>query len=179
MKYLTTLLSTLLLSLFAFSTTIAQEVPNPRVSPTMISAITVNDTYVKVVYGMPFKNDREIFGQLVPFNEVWRTGANEATEITLTGDVDFGGSSVPAGHYALFTIPGPQEWTIILNNGLGQWGAFRYNQELDVARVTVPVENLEEVWEAFRIQLEDVDGVIHMTLRWDQTGVRVPITPLP
>ena len=125
MKYLTTLLSTLLLSLFAFSTTIAQEVPNPRVSPTMISAITVNDTYVKVVYGMPFKNDREIFGQLVPFNEVWRTGANEATEITLTGDVDFGGVICTSRTlWRSFTIPGPQEWTIILNKRFGSMGCF-------------------------------------------------------
>lgn len=178
MKTTLSIFTTLVISLILATFVFAQQVPNPRVSPTMISALTVDDTYVKVVYGMPFKNDRVIFGELVPFNRVWRTGANEATEITFTGDVNFGGNTVSAGHYALFTIPGETEWTVILNRGLGQWGAFRYNEELDVTRITVPVEQLDEVWEAFRIQLENVEGVIHMTLRWDQTGIRVPITPL-
>lgn len=157
---------------------IAQQVPNPRVSPTMISSVTVDDTYVRVVYGMPFKNERVIFGELVPFGRVWRTGANEATEITFTGDVHFGDQRIPAGHYALFTIPNEQDWTIILNNGLGQWGAFRYNESLDVARITVPAEELAETWEAFRIQLRDEEGTIKMTMRWDRTGVEVPIRPI-
>jgi hypothetical protein len=154
----------------------AQQVPNPRVSPVMISSTTLGDTYIRVVYGMPFKNDREIFGGLVPFDQVWRTGANEATELTLTGDVLFGGVALPAGHYSLFTIPGESEWTVIVNSGLGQWGSMRYNQELDVLRVTVPVEQLDEVWEAFRIQFAEAGDDIHMTLRWDTTGIRVPIS---
>ncbi|MCC5925754.1 MAG: DUF2911 domain-containing protein [Bacteroidetes bacterium] len=177
MKASFSIASVLVLTLLITTGVFAQQVPNPRVSPTMISSITVDDTYIRVVHGSPRKNDREIFGGLVPFDRVWRTGADEATEITLTGDVDFGGVSVPAGHYALFTIPGENEWTVILNRGLGQWGAFRYNEELDVTRITVPVEQLDEVWEAFRIQLENVEGVVHMTLRWDRTGIRVPITP--
>jgi hypothetical protein len=177
MKTFISILSSLILTIVFVSSATAQEVPNPRLSPTMISSITVDDTYIRVVHGSPRKNDREIFGNLVPFDRVWRTGADEATEITLTGDVDFGGVSVPAGHYALFTIPGENEWTVILNSGLGQWGAFRYNEELDVTRITLPVEQLDEVWEAFRIQLENVEGVVHMTLRWDRTGIRVPITP--
>jgi hypothetical protein len=142
----------------------------------MISATSLDDTYIRVVYGMPFKNDREIFGGLVPLDQVWRTGANEATEITLTGDVQFGGELVAAGHYSLFTIPGETEWTVILNSGLGLWGSGRYNQELDVLRITVPVEELSEVWEVFRIQFEEAGDDIHMTLRWDTTGIRVPIS---
>jgi opacity protein-like surface antigen len=175
MKILKSISLVLTVIIVASSFAYAQQVPNPRLSPVMISSTTIDNTYIKVVYGMPFKNDREIFGGLVPFNQVWRTGANEATEITLTGDVMFAGEHLPSGHYSLFTIPGENEWTVIINSGLGQWGSNRYNEELDVMRVTVPVETLDEVWEAFRIQFTEVDDTIHMTLRWDTTGIRVPI----
>jgi hypothetical protein len=152
----------------------AQQVPNPRVSPTMISAIKVDGAYIKVVYGMPFRNDRVVFGGLVPYNQVWRTGANEATEITFTRDVMFGSAEVKAGHYSLFSIPGETEWTVILSNDLGIWGT-RYNAENDYVRITVPAETLPEMWEAFRIQLANNDGTVAMTMRWEQTGVTVPI----
>lgn len=153
----------------------AQQVPNPRVSPTMISATKVDGAYIKVVYGMPFRNDRVVFGGLVPYNQVWRTGANEATEITFTRDVMFGSAEVKAGHYSLFSIPGETEWTVILSNDLGIWGT-RYNAENDYMRITVPAETLPEMWEAFRIQLANNDGTIAMTMRWEQTGVTVPIS---
>lgn len=154
----------------------SQQLPNPRMSPTMISSMTVDGAYIKVVYGMPQKRDRDIFGVLVPFNQVWRTGADEATEITFTKDMIFGGVEVPAGHYALFSIPTETEWTIILNNGLGQWGAFRYNEELDFARFTVPTQNLDEVWEGFRILLVNTDGNLTLEMKWDKTGVSIPFS---
>jgi hypothetical protein len=154
----------------------SQQIPNPRMSPTMISSMNVDGAYVKVVYGMPQKRDREVFGGLVPLNQVWRTGADEATEITFTKDMILGGVEVPAGHYALFTIPKENEWTIILNNGLGQWGAFRYNEELDFARFTVPVNALEEVWEGFRILLVNTDGNLTLEMKWDKTGVTIPFS---
>jgi len=104
-------------------------VPPPRSgslerSPLALAATWIDSTYVKIVYGSPRKRGREIFGALVPYSEVWRTGANEATEITTTGDLVFGGHRLPAGTYSLYTIPYPDRWTIIVNRALGQWGAF-------------------------------------------------------
>jgi hypothetical protein len=160
--------------LMGVTSAFAQQVPNPRVSPTMIAAVKVDGAYIKVVYGMPFRNDRVVFGGLVPYNQVWRTGANEATEITFTRDVMFGSAEVKAGHYSLFSIPGESEWTVILSNDLGIWGT-RYNAEMDYVRITVPSESLPDMWEAFRIQLANNEGNIAMTMRWEQTGVTVPI----
>ena len=100
--------------------------PEARQSPVAIAATTLDDgTHLKVVYSSPRKRDRRIFGALVPFGEVWRTGANEATEITATRDVLLAGHLVPAGTYAIFTVPQPDTWTIILNGVLGQWGIMR------------------------------------------------------
>ena len=168
-------LFTLLIVLVAGATDVfAQQVPNPRVSPTMISATTVDGAYLKVVYGMPFKRDRVVFGELVPYGQVWRTGANEATEITLTKDMVFHNTEIPAGHYSLFSIPNENEWTIIFNRELGLWGAFNYKEEHDVARFTVPVESLEDTWEAFRILVVNEDGTQAIQMRWDKTGVTIP-----
>lgn len=161
---------------FFIADVFSQQLPNPRMSPTMISSMNVDGAYIKVVYGMPQKRDREVFGALVPYNQVWRTGADEATEITFTKDMVFGGVDVPAGHYSLFSIPTESEWTIILNNGLGQWGAFRYNEELDFARFSVASHELDEVWEGFRILLVNTDGNLTLEMKWDQTGVTIPFS---
>lgn len=152
----------------------AQQVPNPRVSPTMISATTVDGAYLKIVYGMPFKRDRVIVGGLVPYGEVWRTGANEATEITLTKNMVFDNTEIPAGNYSLFTIPNENEWIIIINRELGLWGAYDYKEEQDVARFTVPVENLPDIWEAFRILVVNENEIQAIQMRWDNTGVTIP-----
>jgi hypothetical protein len=168
-------LYTLFIMLVAGATGIqAQQVPNPRVSPTMISATTVDGAYLKIVYGMPFKRDRVVFGGLVPYGQVWRTGANEATEITLTKDMVFHNTEIPAGNYSLFTIPNENEWIIIINRELGLWGAFNYKEEHDVARFTVPVENLPDTWEAFRILVVNENGIQAIQMRWDNTGVTIP-----
>lgn len=160
--------------LIGFNIAGAQGVPNPRVSPTMISAANIDGTYIKVVYGMPFKKQRQVFGELVPYGEVWRTGANEATEITLTGDISFHGTDIPAGHYSLFTIPNENEWTVIFNKELGMWGAFSYKAENDAARFTVPAEVLADEWEAFRILLVTEEGSNSLQMKWDKTGITIP-----
>ncbi|MFM7839981.1 MAG: DUF2911 domain-containing protein [Chitinophagaceae bacterium] len=128
---------------------------------------------VKVSYGQPSKKGREIFGALVPYGEVWRTGANEATEITFSKDTKFGGQSVKAGTYSLFTIPGEKEWTIILNSELKQWGAYEYSKikAKDVLQVKVPVQKAAAVVEKLTITLADSK----MTISWDTTQVEVKI----
>lgn len=130
---------------------------------------------VKVSYGRPYKKGREVFGGLEKYGRVWRTGADEATEITFASDVNFGGKTVKAGTYTLFTIPNQNEWTIILNSQLGQWGSYDYekHKSKDVAQVNVPVKKLDKVVEQLTIRFEGNN----MIIEWDTTQVAVPITP--
>ncbi|MGS2739938.1 DUF2911 domain-containing protein [Sinomicrobium sp. M5D2P17] len=130
----------------------------------------------KVVYGRPLKKDRPVFGTLVPFDKVWRTGANEATEITFFKDVMFGDKEVEAGTYTLFSIPGVKEWVVILNKDTDVWGAFDYKESNDIARTTVPVDRDSKSLEAFSITFEPGDNGADMYLGWDTTRVKVPIS---
>ena len=129
---------------------------------------------VKVSYGRPYKKGREIFGGLEKYGKVWRTGADEATEITFTKDVTFGGKPVKAGTYTLFTIPDQNEWTVILNSQLGQWGAYDYekNKSKDILQFKVPVKKLSAPVEQLTIRF--VPG--NMVIEWDQTQVSIPVT---
>lgn len=132
---------------------------------------------VRVTYSRPQKKDREIFGKKVAYGKVWRTGANEATEIKVYQDIQLDGKALAAGTYSLFTLPGKTEWEIILNSDLDYWGAYRYNADNDVLRLTVPARTSETVVEAFTIQFKaDGDGKANMILAWDKTRVEVPIT---
>ncbi len=132
---------------------------------------------IRVTYSRPPKNTREVFGKLVPYNKVWRTGANEAPEIKFYKDVELAGKKVKAGTYSLFTIPGEKEWTIILNSDLDYWGAYSYQDKNDVLRVTAPVSSLSDNVENFTIQFESKGGNNGvMKLAWDKTVVAVPFT---
>lgn len=135
---------------------------------------TVSVKNIKVTYGRPYKKNRVIFGGLEKYGNVWRTGANEATEITFAKDATFGGKPVKAGTYTLFTIPEEKEWTIILNSQLKQWGAYKYNEikGSDVLQVKVPVKHLENVVEQHTIRFTPKNEMI---IEWDQTQVSVPI----
>lgn len=117
----------------------AQNEP-PRLSPKASVSQVTGYTEVSIVYSRPGVKDREIWGGLVPYNQVWRTGANEATTIEFNDDVVVSGNEVPKGKYGLFTIPGENEWTIILNKVWDQWGAFNYNEEEDLLRFNVKPE---------------------------------------
>lgn len=130
---------------------------------------------IRVIYSRPSKSEREVFGKLVPYGKVWRTGANEATEIKFYADATIGGKKVKAGTYTLFTIPGEKEWTIILSTDLDYWGAYSYNQKNDVLRVTAPVEKASSVIEDFSIQFSKSDTGAIMHFAWDDTVVSVPI----
>ncbi len=158
----------LFLAILATTTHMAfsQEAPkSPR--------ITAEGKDVKISYGQPSKRDREIFGKLVPYGEVWRTGANEATEITFAKNATFGGKPVKAGTYTLFTIPGKSEWTFILNSTLKQWGAYKYNEIKgnDVLKVTVPAGTIGSPVEKLTITLP----ANKLVVEWDKTKVEVPV----
>lgn len=157
--------------------TYAQEALKPRPSPLELVTFKYEDTYVKVTYSRPHKKGREVFASqgLAPYNEVWRTGANEATEITVTKAIKLDGHKLEAGTYSLFTIPKENNWTIILNSELGQWGAYKYNKEHDVLRFDVPVKKLDVAYEPFTIEFEQGQKNVHMLMMWDKTQVAIPI----
>ncbi len=154
------------------------EEPDPmrRKSPTAIASASHGNTYIKIVYGQPYKQGRDIFGELVPYGEVWRTGANEATELTTTGDLLFNGRKIEAGTYALFTIPGRERWTVILNSELGQWGAFEYESTKDVLRTEVSSYKTQQLAEVFTIRFAEIEGnETALVMSWDSTRVEIPI----
>ncbi len=160
----------LLVVIFAFIATVAlaQEKKAP-LSP----AVKSEGEFVEVVYGQPSKKGRQIFGKLEPYGKVWRTGANKGTEVTFKKDVNFGGKSVKAGTYTVFTIPNETQWDVILNSELGQWGAYGYDKIKDknVAVVTVPVTKLTAPEEKLKIDASGKDFIIS----WDDVLVSVPL----
>lgn len=134
----------------------------------------VTPPLVKVLYGRPQKNGKKIFGNVVPYGKIWRTGANEATEVKFYKDVKFGDISVKAGTYVLVTIPGENEWEIILNSKLDVLGAYQYNPIYDIARIKIPVHTAETL-EAFSIAFKNTDDLVQMVLGWDDTRVKIPL----
>lgn len=134
---------------------------------------TVKSEGIEVTYGRPYKKGRDIFGSLEKYGKVWRTGADEATTITFSKDAIVGGQPVKAGTYTLFTIPNENEWTIILNGQLGQWGAYEYDKHKskDVLQVKVPVTKLNDPVEQLTIRFAGSN----MIIEWDKTQVAVPV----
>ena len=132
---------------------------------------------VRVIYSRPQANGREVFGGLVPYGEVWRTGANEAPEIKFYQEVTIGDQKLPAGSYALFTVPGEDEWTVIFNKGVDDWGAYSYDEKQDVLRATASAESLDKPQEAFVIQFTpgEAEDTAVMHLAWGDTVARLPI----
>ncbi len=151
----------------------AQEAIPPRPSPLAVVSCKYKDTYLKIVYSQPHKRGREVFGNLVPFGQVWRLGANEATELTITREVFVNGQFLPAGSYALFAIPEKDKWTIIFNSELGQWGSYNYNQAKDVLRMDVKTSTLpgELVYEPFTIVIDQKNNKADIVFTWDKTTV--------
>lgn len=131
------------------------------------------DVYIKVLYGRPQLKGRSM-SSLAPNGKVWRTGANEATEIKFYQDVSLGDTKVAAGTYSLFAIPGEKEWIIIISKDTDVWGAYFYKEENDAARLSVPVQRVDETVEAFTIAFKKVDTGAHMLLSWGDTKVEVP-----
>ncbi len=135
----------------------------------------VSAPLVKVIYGRPtITKNEQIFGNKIPFGELWRTGANEATEIKLYQDTVINDVVVKAGTYVLLTIPGENEWEVILNSNLDVWGAFQYDPKADVARIKVPVSKAE-LLESFSIAFKKSEEQLDMVLAWGTTRVKVPM----
>jgi hypothetical protein len=131
---------------------------------------------IRVIYGRPQKEGRDVFGTLLKFNEIWRLGANEATEIEFYKDVKIDNKKVVKGRYSLYCIPNVASWTFILNKDTDSWGAFKYDSKKDVFRVTVPVIKLSSVVESLSIFFEKTTKGANLTVTWDQTESILPIS---
>jgi hypothetical protein len=159
---------TIILISFAFlNDVIAQEALTPRLSPLEMVTLKYESSYIKVTYGRPHKKGRDIFGNLVPYGKVWRTGANEATEITFTKDVLINKKRIAAGTYTIFTIPEKNKWNVIFNSDLGQWGAYKYNPDKNVLEIDAAVSEMDIVYEPFTIEFQLQDGKTNLLMMWD------------
>ena len=132
---------------------------------------------MSIDYSRPNVRGREIFGGLVPYGKVWRTGANASTKIKFSDAVKIGGKDVPAGEYAFYTLPNENEWTIILSKDTKGWGAYDYKADTDALRVTVKPPTLANPVESFTIAFDDLkDDGATIVLKWDKTRVPVELT---
>ena len=157
-------------------TAFAQDYSVPAVSPRQKIEQQFSISKVSVDYGRPAVKGRKVFGDLVPFGKVWRAGANSSTKITFGQNVTFGGKEVAAGTYGLFIVPEANSWKVILNKDSQAWGAYTFDEKLNVLDITVPVQKLNSKKEFFEIILDPVDdNTLNLLMSWDTTVVEVPI----
>ncbi len=151
----------------------AQELPTPSSKASVEQRIGLTD--ISVAYHRPNVNDRDVFGALVPYEKMWRTGANKATALTFSTEVMIMDEVLPAGTYSLFAIPGQDQWTLVFNTETELWGTGNYKEENDVMRVMVAPE-MTNFTESFTIDFQNVSKTSGMLcLRWAETQACVPI----
>jgi tetratricopeptide (TPR) repeat protein len=154
----------------------AQTIKTPAPSPTQSVKQDFGISTIELNYSRPGMKGRKIFGDLVPYGKVWRTGANSATRLKFSDDVSIGGQVLKAGEYALYTVPNEKEWEIIINKGSANWGTD-YKQEDDIFRVKAIPVKLDQPVESFTMQFANVkSGSADLQIMWDKTLVSVPIT---
>jgi Protein of unknown function (DUF2911) len=156
----------------------AVEFPAPSPASTLKQRVGLTD--VEIVYSRPGVKGRKIFGGLIPYGEVWRTGANASTKISFSEAVKLNGTDIPAGKYALYTIPGEKEWTVIIYKDTSLWGNTSYKPSDELARIKASPVKLKEPVESFTIDFADLhDESATLNITWDTTRVPVKIeTPL-
>ncbi len=156
--------------------TSTEEAEPERLSPHESVAAMLGEANITITYGRPYKKGREIYGGLVPYDEVWRTGADEATTLETDRDLMLGTLHVPAGKYALFTIPGESMWTLVVNKVSDQWGAFSYDEAQDLGRVQMSVSEMDEMTEQLTIGIEAGEGSNGtLSIVWDMTSATLPL----
>ena len=155
----------------------AQTIKTPSPSTTQTVKQEFGLSSIDLSYSRPNMKGRKIFGDLVPFNAVWRTGANSATTLTFADDVTIGDKKIAAGKYGLLTIPGAGEWTVIITKQTDVTSPSAYKQEMDVVRVKATPQQLPFPLETFTMMFSDVkSNSVNLMLIWDQTAVTLPIT---
>ena len=132
---------------------------------------------IKITYSRPLVRGRKIFGELVPFDKLWRTGASDCTVITTSEDISFGNNVLKAGSYSIFSIPSINEWTIIVNSDTTLHGETGYDEKKDIMRFKVPLEKSPNFYETFTIELNDINskGEAFLKILWENTMVKIPI----
>lgn len=150
--------------------------PRAVASPRDTARASLAGHAVMVDYGRPYKRGRTIMGGLVPYGQVWRTGANAATTLVTARDISISGTRVPAGTYTLYTLPGEHDWQLIINRQTGQWGT-EYKQEQDLARIPLRIERTAAPVEQFTIQLQPSGSALDLVMEWENTRLVAPIQP--
>jgi hypothetical protein len=159
----------------AFSCAASAQVLSP---PAETSAI-LGGKKIVIKYSSPRMRGRKIMGGVVPFGQVWRTGADSATSMITEANLEIGSLKIPKGNYTIYTIPQPNEWTLILSKELGQWGT-EYHPKLDLGRTKMSVKTLDRPVEAFKLEVTSQGGNTGLlTMTWEKTQASVPITVTP
>lgn len=162
------------LALFNFTQAQGLKTPSASTSQTVKQEFGLGS--IELSYSRPNTKGRTIFGDLVPFGAVWRTGANNATTLTFSEEVIIGGKKIPAGKYGLLSIPGAAEWTIIITKQLDVTSPSAYKQEMDVVRVTTPAVAMPYSIESFMVFFENVStNSLELMMIWEKTAVSLPI----
>ena len=148
----------------------------PALSPNAKISQDFSVSNIEISYSRPSMRGRKIFGDVVPFGKVWRTGANSATKIKIGEDMEIAGQKVKAGEYAIYTIPGKDKWEVILNSGTGNWGTDGYAKDADVARFTVKPSSIEGNCQTFTIMITDITfTTCKIEMVWEKTKIVIPV----
>lgn len=162
-------------TLISISLHAQQQDKSKRPSPPGTAEVTLKGKAVKIDYSRPSMKGRKIFGGVVPYGKVWRTGANEATALTTAVDLTIGGTKVPAGSYTLYSFPTENSWKLIINKQTGQWGT-EYDEKQDLARVDLKTSKLDKPVEQFTISFEKTgDDSANLILDWENTRGSVAV----
>ncbi|MBJ7879277.1 DUF2911 domain-containing protein [Gelidibacter salicanalis] len=179
LKRLLIILAVVAVALFLYSHFV-EDIFSKRLSPKDAVKFELNDTTLEVMYNRPFKKGREIFGALVPYDKVWRTGANEATTFTTNKNLLVDGQALPVGTYTLWTVPRDSVWIVYFNTKEYPWGVDEQMQPMrepryDLLEIEVPVIALENTVEQFTIAFDNTTDNLKLTMAWDHTKVEVPM----
>ena len=167
-------LSAITIACFALLSTAQLKMPAPSPTQTVKQDFAIG--IIELTYSRPLAKGRKIFGDLVPYNKLWRTGANAATKIAFSEPVEIGGKKLDSGSYVLYTIPGIESWEIILNRGLKNWGTDGYKESEDVLRISVPVFKMKNKMESFTMEFSDVKPeTCSLDIQWEKTMVSIPL----
>ena len=172
-----TVTRSLMLALLVLSTSIATaQLKLPVLSPTSTIMQEFATSKIEITYSRPSMKGRVIFGDLVPYNQVWRTGANAATKVMFGEAVVIAGTSIKPGSYSLYTVPGTSEWEVIINTNTGSWGSNGYDTKDDVVRFTIKPTTLTAPVETFTIGVGNITyNTCTIDLAWDRTHVSIPV----
>jgi hypothetical protein len=158
------------------SISLTAQIAKPNLSPTKVSKQKVGLANVTLEFGQPNKQGRKIFGSLIPYNKLWRTGANASTKITTDKEILIANHIIPAGTYALYSIPNKKKWTIIIHKKNNLWGSAGYTKKNDLIRFTIPVKKMKDTKETLDISFENytIDGA-DLILTWENTKIIIPV----